>query len=126
MKQIYTPWNIELGKNFSLEPLSCGLYANTVLDGKFWVMEPDKYPSPYYAFPTKLRFNIFIGQRIKYHFPYDKRLFWESISLYYELSSNDLYIVSAAGNSRLKPGDYLRLSFGAKFYFGIDIKHKGS
>ncbi|MDR0712722.1 MAG: hypothetical protein LBF89_00435 [Bacteroidales bacterium] len=122
LKQIYTLWNVELGKNFSLEPLSCGLYANTVLNGKFWITEPDKYPSPYYSFSTKLRFHIFLGQRIRYRFPYDKRFLWESISLFYELSSNDLYIVSAAGNSRLKPADYLRLSFGAKFYFGSTIE----
>jgi hypothetical protein len=118
LKQIYIPWNVELGKNFSLEPLSCGLYANTVLNGKFWVSEPDKYPSPYYSFSTKLRFHIFLGQRIRYSFPYDRRFFWESVSLFYEISSNDLYIVSAAGNRNLKPDDYLRLSFGAKFYFG--------
>jgi hypothetical protein len=122
LKQIYIPWNIELGKNFSLEPLSCGLYASSVINRKFWMTEPDKYPSPYYAFSTKLRFNIFLGQRIKYNVPHDKRLFCESISLFYELSSNDLYIYSALGNSYLQPVNYLRLSFGAKFYFGNEVK----
>jgi hypothetical protein len=122
LKQIYTPWNVALGKNFSLEPLSCGLYANTILNGKFWVKEPDKYHPPYYGFSTKLRLHIFLGQRIRYRFPYEKRYLWESISLFYEISSSDLYLISAVGNRSPKPSDYLRLAFGAKFYFGTGLK----
>jgi hypothetical protein len=118
LKQIYIPWNVDLGKNFSLDPLSCGLYANTILNEKFWLSEPDKYNGPYYSFSTKLRFHIFVGQGIRYYVPRDKRFVWESISLFYEISSNELYIVSAAGNRYLKPSDYLRLSLGVKFYFG--------
>lgn len=30
LKQNYMPWSINLGKGFSTEPLSCGLYLNTV------------------------------------------------------------------------------------------------
>ncbi|MDR1121500.1 MAG: hypothetical protein LBM08_11350 [Dysgonamonadaceae bacterium] len=82
-------------------------WINIVLYGKFWVSEPDKYTSPYYSFSTKLRFHIFLGQRIRYSFPYDSRFLWGSVSLFYEISSNDLYIVSAAGNRHLKPERYL-------------------
>jgi hypothetical protein len=122
LKEIYTPWIITLKKNFLLEPLSFGLYANVVLNEQFWLAEPDKYPDWYYAFSTKLRFHVFLGQRVRYRFPPDKRFIWESIALFYELSSNDLYIVSAVTNRHLKPDDYLRLSFGIKFYFGPAAK----
>jgi hypothetical protein len=118
LKQIYIPWHLELGKNFSIDPLLCGLYANTILNKKFWISEPDKYNGPYYPFSTKLRFHIFVGQGIRYRVPLDKRFAWESISLFYEISSNELYIINAVGNRHLKPSDYLRLSFGMKFYFG--------
>jgi hypothetical protein len=38
----------------------------------------------------------------------------KQVSLFYELSTCDLYLVSAATNSYLKPKDYLSLSFGLK------------
>jgi hypothetical protein len=37
------------------------------------------------------------------------------VTAFYELSSCDLYVVSAVTNRYLKPTDYLRLSFGLKF-----------
>ena len=37
LKQNYMPWSINLGKGFSTEPLSCGLYLNTVFGNQFWV-----------------------------------------------------------------------------------------
>lgn len=57
------PWKIKLNDQFNIEPLACGLYLNTVLDNEFWVKEPEKYPSGYYGLSTKLRTNIFAGQR---------------------------------------------------------------
>lgn len=114
LKQNFIPWNKPLNKHFSLDPLACGLYVNTIFDGDFWVSEPDKYPSGYYSFSTKMRFNIYIGQRLTYKIPENKRFFSKSVTLFYEISSNDLYIVSAFTNSYLKPKDYLRLSFGLK------------
>jgi len=114
LKQNFIPWNKRLNDHFSLDPLACGLYVNTIFDGDFWVSEPEKYPSGYYSFSTKMRFNIYLGQRITFHIPQNKRFFSKSLTLFYEISSNDLYIVSAFTNSYLKPTDYLRLSFGLK------------
>lgn len=115
LKQNFIPWKVDLGNDFLLEPMACGLYVNTIFNGDFWVSEPDKYPNDYYSFSTKMRFNIYIGQRIGYKIPPSKRFFAKSISLFYELSTNDLYMVSAFTNTYLKPSDYLRLSFGVKF-----------
>lgn len=115
VKQNFIPWQKDLNSRFSIEPFACGLYVNTIFDDDFWVSEPDKYPSNYYSFSTKLRFNVFVGQRITFHIPEDKRFFTKNISFFYEISSNDLYIVSAFTNGYLKPSDYLRLSFGLKF-----------
>jgi len=116
LKQNFIPWNKKIGtKGFSIDPLACGLYVNTIFNGDFWVSEPDKYPNGYYSFSTKMRFNIYIGQRITFRIPDERRFFAKSITAFYELSTNDLYMVSAFTNSYLKPNDYLRLSFGLKF-----------
>lgn len=116
LKQHFLPWNNRrLHQNFTFDPLSCGLAVNSAFGNEFWVREPDKYPSSYYSFSTKLRFWFHLGQRITYHIPVDQRFQAKSITVFYEISSCDLFIVSAVGNSYLKPTDYLRLAFGVKF-----------
>ena len=114
LKQNYTPWSTTIGKNLSFEPLECGLYFNTVFSDEFWTSEPDRYPKGYYGFSTRIRTHIFVGQRLRMDIPESKRFFAKSVTAFYELSSCDLYIVSAFTN-HLKPTDYLRLSFGLKF-----------
>lgn len=114
LKQNYMPWSLPLGKGFSTEPLACGIYFNTVLNDDFWTKEPERYPKGYYGFSTKIRTHIFLGQRLTYDINHDKRITAKSITFFYELSTCDLYLVSAVGNSYLRPRDYLRLSFGLK------------
>jgi hypothetical protein len=114
LKQSYIPWEKHYNEYLSFTPLSCGMYATTILDSDFWMSQPDKYPNRYYTFSTKLRFNIFVGQRFTFKIPHAKRIFSRAVSVFYELSSNELYIVSALGNHSMKPQDYLRLSFGVK------------
>lgn len=115
LKQNYIPWNITLGEGpFSFEPLTCGLYFNTVFGDEFWVSEPDRYPKGYYGFSSKVRTHIFLGQRITFDIPRKKRFMAKSITFFYEISSCDLYIVSAFTNGYLRMHDYLSLSFGLK------------
>lgn len=116
LKQHFLPWNNRrISDKFTIDPLACGLSANTIFDGEFWVSEPDKYPSGYYSFSTKLRFWVYLGQRITLHIPEEKRYMAKSITAFYEVSSCDLYLFSAFTNRYLKPTDYLRLAFGLKF-----------
>lgn len=114
LKQNYIPWKIELNETFTFEPLECGLYFNTVFSDEFWTKEPDRYPKGYYNFSTRVRTHAFVGQRLRFNIPDKKRLFARSITAFYEISSCDLYIISAFTN-HLNPDDYLRLSFGLKF-----------
>ena len=115
LKQNYIPWNIPLKKGFSVDPLACGLYLNTVFGDQFWVHEPDRYPKGYYGFSSKIRIHIYLGQRLTYNIPAHYRFFARGITFFYELSTCDLYLISAATNRYLKPKDYLSLSFGLKF-----------
>jgi hypothetical protein len=78
------------------------------------VNQPSKYPSSYWGFSTKLRANIFLGQAVSFNLEHHKKMLAKQVSLFYELSTCDLYLVSAATNSYLKPKDYLSLSFGLK------------
>lgn len=114
LKQNYMPWNCNFGEKFSLEPLACGIYLNTVFGGDFWTKEPDRYPSGYYGFSSKVRIHAFVGQRFTYNIDYKYRKRAKAITLFYEISTCDVYLISAVRNSHLKPDDYLRLSFGIK------------
>lgn len=113
LKQNYYPWNIQLNKNISFEPLSCGVYINTLFDSDFWGKQPDKYPHGYYWFSTRVRIHAFVGERFTLKLNPEK-CWHKSISFFYELSTCDLYLINAIGNHYLKPKDYLSLSFGIK------------
>lgn len=117
LKQNYMPWSFELNQTIVIEPLSCGIYFNTVFGEDFWVKEPDRYPKGYYGFSNKIRTHLFIGQRITFILAPEKRYRSKSVSLFYELNTCDLYLISAITNSYLRPRDYLGLSFGIKFQF---------
>ncbi|MEG0500554.1 MAG: hypothetical protein RR550_05450, partial [Rikenellaceae bacterium] len=111
IKENYMPWNLRLSKNFTVEPLASGLYLNTVLGHDFWVKEPDRYPKSYYGFSTKIRIHLYLGQRITYHIAPKYRVTSKSITFFYELSTCDMFLISAVTNHYLRPYDYLSLSF---------------
>lgn len=114
LKQNYLPWSIDLGRDFSVEPLACGMYFNTVFGSEFWTNEPERYPKGYYGFSSRVRIHIFLGQRLTYDIPPRLRLGARAVTFFYELSTCDLYVVSAFTNKYLRPRDYLSLSFGLK------------
>ncbi len=115
VKQNYIPWSFHIEQSrFSVEPLSCGMYLNSVFGEEFWVSEPERYPKGYYGFSSKIRIHAFAGQRITYEIDPERCFRAKSVTLFYEISTCDLYIVSAFTNRYLKPKDYLSLSFGVK------------
>ncbi len=118
LKQNYIPWSLRISESdFDFEPLTCGMYLNTIFGDEFWVNEPDRYPDGYYGFSSKVRIHIFLGQRFTYNVNPKYRITAKQVTLFYEISTCDLYLVSAFTNRYLKPRDYLSLSFGVKFQF---------
>ena len=115
LKQSYIPFRIRLGDGLDFEPLSCGFFLSTIFGEEFWGSEPSKYPRHYYGFSTKFRPNVFIGERLRFDIPWGQKHTKKALTFYYELSSNDLYIVSYVQNSYLSLWDILSLSFGVKF-----------
>lgn len=114
LKQRFIPWHIDISSRWSIEPLTTGLFVSSIFGEGFWKREPSKYTTGYYGFSTKLRYNIFVGQRICYDIPTRHRRFHRAISFYYELSTCDLYLVSAIPNKRFRLGDMLSLALGVK------------
>ncbi len=124
LKENFIPWSINLGPTaskkdvgrWSLEPLTTSIYLNTVFGHEFWKSQPNRYPDKYYEFmSTKLRLNVAIGQRVTCQIPSAKRKKAKSISLFYEVSSCDLYIRSMIQDHSVSLKDILGLSIGLKF-----------
>lgn len=115
LKETFIPWNKRLGEEWRLEPLTVGLYANTVFGKAFWRSQPSRYPDKYYQFlSTRVRLNVFLGQRITVIIPNNKRKFVKSMTAFYELSTCDLYIRCMFQDSSVKLKDIVGLSLGLK------------
>lgn len=115
-KVTFLPWDFYLRKGWIVEPLSCGLYANTVFGSEFWSRQPRRYPDKYYEFlSTKMRLNAFLGQRIGLTVPRNKRKMVKNVSAFYEVSTCDLYVRSLFQGNGVRFGDLLTLSLGLKF-----------
>lgn len=119
LRQTYVPWTKPLYPGvITFQPLSCGVFLNSVLDSDYWTREPERYPdASYYRFSSKIRVHVFIGQRYTLHIPKHKRILSSKVSAVWELSTCDLYVVSKAVNKTLPFWKTLSLSLGLKYDF---------
>lgn len=114
LKENYIPWSIYLKQGWSFEPLECGLYLNTVFGHDFWTKQPTKYESGYYPFSTRIRPNIFFGERFSMEIPKNRRKFVKSFSFFYEIGTNDIYFMRFYRNGSAGFWDVFGLSLGIK------------
>lgn len=114
LKQTYTPFRIELNDDFIYEPLTTGIYMNKIFGPYFWRKLPAKYPNNYYFWATNTRFNIFVGQAISARIGKGTSRNW---SFFYEVNTNDLYLISIIGNKMIKAEDIINISFGLRYRF---------
>lgn len=116
LKENFIPWSLSLKRGWAVEPLSVGLYLNTVFGPEFWQRQPARYPDSYYPFlSTKMRVNVFVGQRLELTLPSNRRKFVKSITAFYELSTCDLYLRAFFQDRYVKLKDIVGLSLGLKF-----------
>ena len=114
LRQNYIPWSIRCCERFAIEPFTTGVYLNLITGEDYWVREPDKYPGDsYYGFTSRLRTHLYVGQRFTYYLKNDSLL--RHITLYYELSVNDLDIIAKCGNKSLDLSEIVYFSVGIKF-----------
>lgn len=125
LRQYYTPWSIalpfvksELGA-VKVCPITAGMFMNVVLfDGDFWTREPkSNYGGDYYRFSTRVRFAFSLGQRLIYEFPEPWKRYGDGVEVFYDLSANELGIISAIPNDCIHLRDILSLGFGARWRF---------
>lgn len=114
LKETYTPWKLRLNDNIYYEPLTTGLYINKIFGEYFWNKLPERYPNGYYFWAVNTRFNVFAGQAITFKLN-KTALYGKELSFYYELNTNDLYIISAIGNDAISPLDIIGLSLGIRY-----------
>lgn len=117
VRQNFIPWTVPLSRSFFLKLFSTGLYINTVFGEDFWRAAPSKYPNKYYQFSTKMRLNIFVGQGLEYRFDSNRDVFCKSLTFFYQIHTNELYLMSSIPNKYLKPTDIIGLSLGLKVQF---------
>lgn len=114
LKQNYLPWKWSIGKGIMVEPLSLGVYLNSILGSEFWNHQPSRYPNNYYWFSTRFRTNVCAGQRMTISADCLKIKIIKSISVFYEISSCDLYINDYINNDCISFWDVASLSLGLK------------
>lgn len=112
LREIYNPWKIKIGEQCSVTPFSVNLSINSILHGDFWMSEPDRYPNGYYGFSSRMRFHLGFGQRLSFNIPENKRYFHSKISVYYEVSTCDLYVRQKFLNSAIPFKDIIALGVG--------------
>lgn len=113
LKQTFTPFRFQLNDAITYEPLTSGVYINKIFGPYFWNKLPDKYPKNYYFWATNTRFHVFLGQ--SFGFKWVKASPDTNWSFFYELNTNDLYIVSAIGNKSISLNEIVGLSFGLRY-----------
>ena len=113
LKQTYSPFQIKFSEAVRFEPLTGGTYINKIFGPYFWNRLPERYPQNYYFWASNTRFNVFLGQAIS--FRQGKDLNARNWSFFYEVNTNDLYIISAIGNKTIKITDIVNLSFGLRY-----------
>lgn len=117
LKESYTPWTCRVAQSdWVIQPFSCGLFLSSVLNENFWANEPGRYPKGYYGFSTRIRANLFLGQRLMWDCPEEALKWIQDVSLYYELSACDTDLCTFFGDRCIRFKDILSLSLGLKIH----------
>jgi hypothetical protein len=116
-KASYLPWVVPLGsQGWVVNPLAMGAQVNYTASRGLNTSRDDKYYKDYYWWSSHTRLGVFVGGRVAYSLPLraptrPRRY----ASLYYELGTNDLYLISWWDNrGALSVGDLLTLGLGLK------------
>ncbi|TGD77912.1 hypothetical protein [Hymenobacter wooponensis] len=115
-KYTYSPFVLPVGERWQIRPLTVGGYLSYT-HGTVNDEEKGQYAKGYYWFSTDTRVGPVLGSRLAYRrrTPAGQP---RNVAFYYELGSNDLYILSYVQNRKaLSVGDILTLSLGLKADF---------
>ena len=116
IRESLCPWEVKFNDRFSWNPATFSLALNTVFNDEFWYSETERYPGDYYRFSSKVRLQLSIGGQINFQLKNHKML-TDRLTLYYDVSSFDLAIISYVPNKNLEFKDILALGIGLKYKF---------
>lgn len=113
-KFMYSPWLIEIDPKVKLNLLDVGLLFSYHFGHQFASSWPSyRYPDGYYWWKTSLRYHLAIENSIRI---YTKGAI-QSVSLYVEANTNDLYLVSYVQNTdALNLIDIFKLGVGVRLH----------
>lgn len=113
-KFMYSPWQIEIDPKVKLNLLDVGLFFSYHFGQQFASSWPSyRYPDGYYWWKTSLRYHLGIENSLRVY----TNGTIQSVSLYVELNTNDLYLVSYVKNTdALNLIDILKLGVGVRFH----------
>lgn len=116
-KFLMVPWVIPAGENFRFNPCDIGVMISHHSGENFKVNVPDYLSGRnYYWWHTALRAHLAVESSVSVRMEQDR--FFRKITLYAELNTNDLYIVSFFSNaSTLNVRDLVKAGIGTRFRF---------
>ena len=112
LKATYLPWKTELGHSrWQAQPLTLGARVSYTTGQQFFLTGAGsgRYRPGYYWWSSAVRLGLLAGSRLSYRPAGGPRT-----SLYSELSTNDLHLVSALTNHTLRLPEILTLGGGVK------------
>lgn len=115
LRSMYTPWRIDKGDRWTLEPLQTGLFIayTTGLDlSSHWPAYLDK---GYYWWTPNFRQHLYLRSQLSYR---TRSSTVQRIGAYLEVNTNDLYVYSWWPNrGSLRVYDILFFGTGVQVYF---------
>ena len=119
LKVMYSPFHLPVGEKLQVVPFTVGAYFSYT-HGTINDEVRGQYSKDYYWFSTDSRFGALVGGRVTYlGAPVASTGQPRKMSFYYELGTNDLYLVSFFNNLNggLGLGQILTLALGVKADF---------
>ena len=117
LKTTYTPYSPKLGNGWQVSPISVGGFVNYTTGEQFFLtnQSASRYPKGYYWWSPAVRMGALVGARLtREALAVDLNEWPRRTTLYGELSTNDLHLVSKVTNKSLSLGEILTLGLGLK------------
>jgi hypothetical protein len=115
----YQPFEIKINKSIALYPVNPGAFLNYMISNDFNLTWPDgQYPRSYYYWSEALRAHLFFSNEIRFKLNQNNKNSIRNLSLYYEINTNDAYLVNFfQNNNTISIGEIFKSGFGLRVKF---------
>ena len=115
----YQPFEIKINRWIELYPANPGAFLNYMISNDFNLTWPDgQYPRSYYYWSEALRAHLFFNNEIKFKLNQTNKNNIKSLSFYYEINTNDAYLVNFfQNNNSISIGEIFKSGFGLRMKF---------